>query len=343
MTLLSYVVTSEQTVAFVITRKSLNTFRLPVGEQELTALVQAARQPAERHQVPPAALDTLYQKLIAPLASHLKTPLLGIVPHGVLHYLPFAALTDAERYLHDSYTLFFLPGASALAFFRERAHSAEETILAIANSEAQGLPNLPCADQEVQALATFYPRYYRTFSLFGSKNPPLETRLRQDNAPFTSATETALKTLAPDYSILHLAAHGELNVANPLFSRILLVPDDHNDGVLEVHEIYELELDRTELVVLSACDTQLGQLSRGDDLIGLTRAFMYAGAPSVIASLWKVNDQVTRDFMVAFYFFLKHSPTKADALRAAQRLIRKKYPHPYYWAAFVLTGDPGIY
>lgn len=341
MTLLSYIVACKQTVAFVITRQSLHTFLLPIGEQELTPLVHAARQPAERHHAPPPALHTLYQELITPLAAHLKTPLLGIVPHGVLHYLPFAALTDAGRYLHDDYTLFFLPGASAIAFFKGRVNSAQDTILALANSKAQGLPNLPCAAQEVQALATFYPRYYRTFSLFGSTNHSPDVCLHQDNTPFICATETALKTLAPAYSIVHLAAHGELNVANPLFSRILLVPDDHNDGALEVHEIYELSLDRTELVVLSACDTQLGQLSQGDDLIGLTRAFMYAGAPSVIASLWKVDDQATRDFMVAFYFFLKHSPTKADALRAAQRLIRAKYPHPYYWAAFILTGDPG--
>jgi CHAT domain-containing protein len=140
---------------------------------------------------------------------------------------------------------------------------------------------------------------------------------------------------------VHLAAHAELNPTSPLFSRVFLAPDAQNDGSLTVQEVYGLNLARADLVVLSACDTQLGAQSRGDDLVGLNRVFIYAGAPSVIASLWRVNDEATAVLMTAFYRQLRAGASKAQALQAAQVETRRHYPHPYYWAAFVLTGDPG--
>jgi CHAT domain-containing protein len=194
-------------------------------------------------------------------------------------------------------------------------------MLALANSQAEGLPPLYEVDQEVKAIA----RLFKTRLLIGE-----------------NATESGLKEYVGHYSILHLAAHGELNTTSPLFSRIVLSPDQKNDGALEVHEVYELDLQQTHLVVLSACETHLGKQSRGDDIIGLTRAFMYAGTPSVIASLWKVDDRATSDFMTDFYKHLKQGKSKAEALQIAQKKTRNRYPHPYYWAAFVLTGDPGI-
>jgi CHAT domain-containing protein len=121
----------------------------------------------------------------------------------------------------------------------------------------------------------------------------------------------------------------------------LLAPDETHDGSLTVQDVYGLDLARADLVVLSACETQLGAQSRGDELVGLTRAFVYAGAPTVIASLWSVNDQATAVLMAAFYRHLREGRSKAQALQAAQSETRALYPHPYYWAAFVLTGDPG--
>ncbi|MCL5995326.1 MAG: CHAT domain-containing protein, partial [Chloroflexi bacterium] len=106
-------------------------------------------------------------------------------------------------------------------------------------------------------------------------------------------------------------------------------------------EVYGLDLHNTDLVVLSACETQLGRQSQGDDIIALNRAFMYAGTPTVVASLWSVNDEATSQLMRSFYQHLKEGMGKAEALRAAQAELRTRYPHPFYWAAFVLTGDPG--
>ena len=137
--------------------------------------------------------------------------------------------------------------------------------------------------------------------------------------------------------ILHLAAHAELNEANPLFTRIKLAPDG---GDLEMHEVFGLDLSRTGLVVLSACSTQMGKLSAGDELEGLTRAFLYAGTPAVVASLWDVADEPsTSFFMQRFYTHLRQRTGRAEALRLAQRETRRRFPRPYQWAAFVLTGD----
>jgi tetratricopeptide (TPR) repeat protein len=157
-----------------------------------------------------------------------------------------------------------------------------------------------------------------------------------------AATESAVFSQAEDAEILHLSVHGEFNKHNPLFSTLYLAADDRHDGRLEVHDIYALDLTKaTNLVALSACQTQLGELSRGDEIVGLNRAFLYAGTPSVIATLWSVQDDSTALLMERFYTHLRSGIAKAQALRQAQIEVRAEYPHPYYWAAFVLTGDGG--
>ena len=336
-TLLSYLVTPETTLAFIITHNSFECVELPVSEHVLETAIANARTYGLPSAPPPKALEDLYSKLIEPLKAHLSTQLIGIIPHGVLHYLPFAALTDGQRYVSDDYTVFSLPSASVLQFLQNKQKSGESdkfpsweggfpsenlgvgTILAMANGQVE--PPLPYVDQEVKAIA----KHHKTDLLIGKE-----------------ATEATLLERVGTFSMLHLAAHGELNTTSPLFSHILLSPDEENDGKLEVHEVYGLSLQQANLVVLSACETHLGKQSRGDDIIGLTRAFMYAGTPSVIASLWKVDDRATSDLMAIFYTYLKRGKSKAEALRIAQIKTRDRYPHPYYWAAFVLTGDPGI-
>jgi CHAT domain-containing protein len=319
-TLLSYFVTPDTTLASIITHDAFQTVELPFSEEVLKAAILQARISGRPDDPPPKALENLYTKLIAPVKKHLTTPVIGIIPHSVLHYLPFAALTDGQRYFSDEYTLFSLPSASVLKFLQSKPKASDNSVLAMANGQAAGLPPSHYVEQEVKALA----RFYKTHLLIGKE-----------------ATESALKKRAENCSILHLAAHGELNTTSPLFSRIMLSPDQENNGALEVYEIYELDLRQTDLVVLSACETLLGKRSQGDDIVGLARAFMYAGTPSVIASLWQVNDYATKDFMIAFYRQLKRGKSKAEALRIAQIKTRAKYPHPYYWAGFVLTGDPG--
>jgi CHAT domain-containing protein len=138
--------------------------------------------------------------------------------------------------------------------------------------------------------------------------------------------------------VLHFATHSELREDKPLASALLLSAEAEDAGRLDVRDILKLDL-QARLVVLSACETGLGALSRGDELVGLQRAFLYAGARAVVTTLWKVDDRSTFDLMSVFYLELaKHGA--ADALRVAQRNIMARYPHPYWWAAFGLAGMP---
>jgi CHAT domain-containing protein len=245
-----------------------------------------------------------------------------IVPHGELHYLPFAALTDGKRYLMDDYSITYLPSVSAWPYIKQNVGKSNANPLIIGNPSTNraDLQSLPFAESEAQTIANLY----QVTPLLGK-----------------DATENAVRTQVGQAGVLHLAAHGSYNTINPMYSAIYLAPDGQNDGLLETHEIYGLDLKQTDLVVLSACETQLGELSTGDELVGLTRAFLFAGTPSVISSLWSVDDNSTQLLMEKFYTYWSGGMSKAEALRQAQIDVRAIYPNPYYWAGFVLSGDGG--
>jgi CHAT domain-containing protein len=150
------------------------------------------------------------------------------------------------------------------------------------------------------------------------------------------ASESALRQFSAGFSYLHFATHGEFNADAPLQSALLLAKDERSDGLLTVNKLYSLRLN-ADLVTLSACETGLGKIASGDDVVGLTRGFLYAGASTVVASLWKVDDQATAVLMTRFYDELKGGDRR-EALRAAQLATREKHPHPFFWAAFQLTG-----
>ena len=348
-TLLSFWVLEEQPLAFVITRDGFHTVALPVSQADLVAQIIDLRSFPNLDAAHPESAVTLYEGLIAPLKEHLPsaspstssggasgqgaTPHLVIVPHNVLHYLPFAALTDGQRGLLDDYTLTYLPNASVLPFIHQNADRAGGMPLILGNpttadldttaslaTERDQLRPLPYAEQEARAIAALHA-----------------------TAPLirTAATESIVRQQAGEIGILHLAAHGHYNPVAPLNSLIALAPDTANDGWLTAGEVYGLNLHQADLVVLSACQTHLGDLSAGDELVGLTRAFFYAGTPTVVASLWTVDDQATALLMERFYTHLRAGMGKAAALRHAQLDVRADYPNPYYWAAFVLSGDGG--
>lgn len=150
------------------------------------------------------------------------------------------------------------------------------------------------------------------------------------------ATVSAITKDENRFRFLHIAAHGLFDPQEPLNSALLLATEPGNEGILRASDLYRLRLD-TDLVTLSACETALSKVARGDDLLGFTRGLLYAGARSIVASLWKVDDLATRDLMVSFYRNLARMD-KAQALAQAQRDTRKNYPHPFYWSPFLLTG-----
>ncbi|HZR99364.1 MAG TPA: CHAT domain-containing tetratricopeptide repeat protein [Chloroflexota bacterium] len=320
-TLLSYFVTETETLVFVVGRDSFRAAKLPVGAAELRTAIEAFRTFDNPADVRPASLDQLAGWLLAPIRDQLTTRTVAIVPHGILHYLPFAALPDGTGNFGDRHTLFTLPSASTLPLFLAKRQGPARHVLALAQREAPGLPMLRFVDVEAEHVAALYGDQARTGR---------------------AATLAALQAPAEGPRVLHLVAHGELNPVRPLFSRLYLANDATHDGILDVATVYGLDLRGTDLVVLSACETTLGPQSRGDDLIGLSRAFLAAGAPTVIASLWTVPDEATATLMAAFYAHLRAGANKAAALQAAQAAVRAQYPHPYFWAGFILTGDPGV-
>jgi CHAT domain-containing protein/Tfp pilus assembly protein PilF len=340
-TLLDYFVTRGKTLVFIIKRDSFVMKELWISEKDLTNAYNSFRSFPTLDELDLSNLQKLYQSLIAPIKPNLTTRRIGIIPHGVLNYVPFPALVSGENskgnngsphYLIDDYTIFYLPSASVLPFIERKSKNGTDRLLAVSQSQAQGLAILNTTDDVAESVAKLY---------------------RPASQVIKPPTESSLRRLVGGSNSLFIAAHGKLDITNPLFSRIILDPDrpgnggapqsksNENDGFLEVHEVYELDLKNMGLVVLSACQTQLGKRYAGDDIVGLNRAFIYAGTPTVVASLWSVKEKQTGELMNSFYKHFKCGMSKAEALRAAQIETRSHHPHPYFWAAFVLTGDPG--
>lgn len=323
-TLVEYFVTDDRTFAFIITRTSFDTVTLNISREDLVDAITLLRDFADLSDEIPPELQQLHQILIEPLQEYLTTSQLVIVPHDILHYLPFAALTDGGRYLSDRYTLSLLPSANVLRFLPLSHPSQTNALMAFGDPITPvALSGLSSAQTEVEAIA----RLFNTTSFINSE-----------------ATESRVRSQAPTANILHLAVHGEYNPINPLFSTLYLTADDQNDGRLEVHEIYGLDLtQQTNLVVLSACQTNIGEQSRGDEIVGLNRAFLYAGTPAVMSSLWDVDDAATALLMEQFYTHLQMGSDSATALQRAQQAVRQnpEFAHPYYWSAFSITGRGG--
>lgn len=316
-TLVEYYYADEDLYAFLLTRESVKAVSL--NGRGLLTEIQGLRASLEDPGTDDYNIfsEGLYQKLIKPLEPLLATPNLILVPHGALHYLPFNALKEAGEYLIDRYSLRYLPSASVMNHLAGKDVKGRETLMAVGNPLFQGEKQaLSYAEEEVRSVAKTFPQ---STILVGK-----------------DATETSFKKISRSFNYIHLATHGVFEADNPLNSGLLLTLDRENDGILSAAELYSLELD-ADLLTLSACETGLSQISNGDDLVGLTRGFLYAGSRAIVASLWSVDDKATAELMTQFYANLK-TMNKRDALREAQRAIKTKYGHPFYWAAFQLTG-----
>lgn len=282
--------------------------------------VQALRQAIEEPGTPAweAPSRALYKRLWLPLEAGIATRNVIVVAHGALHYLPFGALQGAGGVLLvDRVSLRFLPSASVLKFLRPASANKEAQLLVLGNPDL-GDPKMDLRFAESEA------------RLVAGMTPVSRLLVRKD------ASETSFKSSAGVFSRLHFATHGRFRADEPLSSGLYLAKDAQNDGVLTVGELYSMNLN-ADLVTLSACETGLGKVANGDDVVGLTRGFLYAGTRSIVASLWSVDDRATAALMKAFYENLA-SHSKREALRRAQVKAREEFPHPFFWAAFQLTG-----
>ncbi|MFL6244790.1 MAG: CHAT domain-containing protein [Thermoanaerobaculia bacterium] len=332
-TLLSYFVGQNIVHAWVVEPQAIKYVSLPVSADHLQSIVcwtahlqssGAVRAPQPQDPLCPTVMtsEDVYGMLIAPLRAHIHNARLIVVPHGVLHYVPFAALRDAKtnRYLLEDYTISYVPTASSLRFLRDKETPMDGSSLVMGNPAADGTA-LAGAQREAIAVA----------KVLGTT-----ARLGKD------ATESVLYDLGGKYDVVHIAAHAQYDGAAPLFSHVALARDSRADGRLEVNDILStLDFKGVNLVVLSACGTARGARSGGDEIVGLTRALLYAGTPRVISTLWDVDDDATADLMIEMYESLRKGAPMADALRAAQLSIlkRKPYADPQFWAAFQLNGD----
>ena len=316
--LVEYYADDKNLYGFVLTRRTIHAVSL--DGVNLAADVQRFRTAVQDpgSQAYFELSQRLYRRLVTPLESVLTQRKLIIVAHGPLHYLPFNALHDGREYLIERYSLRLLPSASVIKYLKAAKSAKAGGLLVLGNPDL-GDPRYDLVHAQTEALAV------------SQAIPQSRVLVRKQ------ASETAFKQYGADFSYLHFASHGQFDAAAPLKSALLLAGDAQNDGRLTVGELYSLSLD-ADLVTLSACETGLGKVASGDDVVGLTRGFLYAGSRSIVASLWKVDDAATAHLMTKFYATLKQADTR-EALRAAQLATRKKYDHPYYWAAFQLTGN----
>ena len=328
--LLEYHVASKETLVWTITDTSMRVTRLPIGRDKLATMVHDYKSKMEAIRPVDAEAKVLFTLLVEPaIGADLKGKrFLGIAPHGSLHYVPFAALRDGNDYLIDRYALFYVPSAAVLPLTAGAATMAtsdrsKARVLAIGNPDL-GDPSfaLPFAEIEVQELKLDFEQI------------DVLTRER--------ATDRWVANNLGNYHVIHFACHGEFDPVNPLFSSLRLAREQGDakpgaDGALRAHDIFGIPL-KAELVTLSACQTGLGKIEAGDELIGLNRAFLYAGTRSIMSTLWRVHDGSTAVLVKHFYRSYTQEP-KADALRTSMRQVREYYPHPAYWAAFALTGE----
>ena len=321
----------------------------------------------------PKASSTLSRMLLGPAASELKNKRLLIVSDGVLQYVPFAALPVPRDEGFISHPLIVdhevinLPSASVLAVLRQETAERQppsKTIAVLADpvfssndprlafSARRRAPAVdktaPMADVQRSAAESGLLDFVRL--RFSRQEAEDILRLAVDSMELKALDFAASRAVAtnPDigrYRIVHFATHGLINNQHPELSGVVLSLVDQQghpqNGFLRLYDIYNLKL-TADLVVLSACQTALGKEIKGEGLVGLTRGFMYAGAPRVVASLWQIDDRATADLMRRFYAGMLGAKLRpAAALRAAQvsMLQDKRWQAPHYWAAFTLQGE----
>jgi CHAT domain-containing protein len=255
-----------------------------------------------------ASLYELYKELIGPIREAIKGRHLVIIPHESLHCVPFHALFDGDRYLIDLFTVSQAPSASIYVQCCQKQAKQDGVHLILGVSTA----NTPCIYNELQSLAAILPDAKLFFG--------------------PDASEMVLRENAPTSRLIHIATHGFFRQDQPMFSGVRL-----GDTFLTLYDLYSLKLPASH-VTLSGCSTGLNAVTSGDEIIGLARGLLSAGARSLLLSLWDVNDSSTAKFMKAFYSNFVHHQNAALALQNAMHEVRRLHPHPYYWAPFILMG-----
>jgi len=323
--LVEYYAVGDRFLAFVIGKEQFQVFPDLASADDIRASIRGLNFQLSKFHLQPTYLkkhagsllaatrhhlQNLHARLIAPIAGAFgKSRRLIVVPHQMLHYVPFHALLDGEKYVIDDYAVSYAASASVLRICRSRkasGGSGRDLILAVSDSLT------PYINDEVEALRKLMPD--------------------ADVFVGEEAGEDKLRKYAPTAVKIHIAAHGVFRADNPEFSSLRL-----GKNWLNLFDIFDLNLG-AEITTLSACETGMSDVLGGDELLGLARGFLRAGTPSLVVSLWMVNDRSTAQLMCRFYEGLRDGLTKAVALRQAILEVKSAFPHPYYWAPFILLG-----
>ncbi len=342
--LVQYAPVGEQIYIFVVTRDDLKIYTPAAKTEDVFTRIKNLRrlivQEGQRGVPVPAKapatndsssstgnLLALYEMLIKPIEADIKdAKTIAFIPNQILYYLPFHALArrdgDKVRYLIEDKEVVYLTGADVMRFVQPSDTTKKQNGL-VAFGNPTGA-NLPASQEEVKTIGTVYP----------------QSQI-MTGADVTKGAVTASTTM--DKRIVHFATHGFLNANVPSQSYIQLAKGGaQGSEQLTVNEVWDLPLQKVDLVTLSACETALSQRNPdGGDITTLAEAFSTAGATSVLCSLWSVADDSTRDLMVEFYTQLAAGATKGAALRAAELKVMRnpQTAHPFYWSPFILMGD----
>ena len=307
---------------------------LIIGNQEFLAVRSRSSLGSTQ---PQPDLPTLHQLLIDPIASLLpKDPNAHVIfiPQGSLFQVPFPALQDANgTYLIQKHTILTAPSIQVLDLTRQQRQKLAQKPVNSSNALVLGNPTMP----SVSAYPGEPKRQLSPLPGAEAEARAIAPLLKTQAITGAQGTKAAIVQKMPQASIIHLATHGLLDDVRGLGSAIALAPSGSDDGLLTAEEIFDMKL-QASLVVLSACNTGEGRIT-GDGVIGLSRALISAGVPSVIVSLWRVSDAATSELMQSFYQNLQSNPDKAQALRQAMLTTMKTHPQPRNWAAFTLIGE----
>ena len=312
-TLLEYYLTSDRVYCFIVNSENISVASVPVNIREVRATVDKLRENITNRGEGSELLKYFYSLLIQPVEDRIKGDELIIVPHGVLHYIPFQALFDGRQYLIERFAISYSPSITVLKLTEGRDSIGNKKALVVGN------PTLDLKFAEEEAVNV-------------SKLLPGSTLLTRDKA-----AKSFVKENGSNYDYIHVAAHGIYDEQTPLNSRILFTGGDKTiGGALTAAELFSTRWNAS-LVTLSACESGLSKNKSGDELIGLQRGIFFAGTRSMISSLWGVDDRATSVLMDVFYKNLA-GMSKSKSLQKSQIETMKQFQHPFFWSAFNLFG-----
>ena len=314
----------DRLVAWVLSNQGVREAALPVAikRADLARLVDAYRDTLINVRPAVDVGDKIGQLLLAPLEIPAGKRII-IVPHGPLHYLPFQALRLDGQYLIERNPISIAPSISIAAKLAERTPTVAAQLVAFGNPTINPdvADPLPGAEREVHALSQQFPGATLFFK--------------------EQANKTNFQGSAPNARLLHVAAHAVADTLDPLHSKVLLADENGQPNYLEAKDVMGMDLKGTALIALSACESGLGRVEDGDEVLGFTRSFLSAGTSTLLASLWPVSDAATETLMTTLYDDLAKGEQVQDAMRDAQRavLANPETAHPFFWAPFNLIGN----